>query len=99
MGEVAGKYSDLCILTSDNPRTEDPVAIMEEVEKGLRTLNLKKWRPDEINDWRSAKGYLSIADRREAIRTAIRLAQPSDTVLIAGKGHENYQILGRRSFR
>ena len=98
MGEVAGKYSDLCILTSDNPRTEDPVAIMEEVEKGLRTLNLKKWRPDEINDWRSAKGYLSIADRREAIRTAIRLAQPSDTVLIAGKGHENYQILGKKKF-
>ena len=98
MGEVAGRYSDLCILTSDNPRTEDPVAIMEEVEKGLRTLNLKKWRPDEINDWRSAKGYLSIADRREAIRTAIRLAQPSDTVLIAGKGHENYQILGKKKF-
>ncbi len=98
MGEVAGKYSDLCILTSDNPRTEDPVAIMEEVEKGLRTLNLKKWRPDEISLWRSAKGYLSIADRREAIRTAIRLAQPSDTVLIAGKGHENYQILGKKKF-
>jgi UDP-N-acetylmuramoyl-L-alanyl-D-glutamate--2,6-diaminopimelate ligase len=98
MGEVAGKYSDLCILTSDNPRTEDPVAIMEEAEKGLQTLNLKKWRPDEITLWRSAKGYLSIADRREAIRTAIRLAQPSDTVLIAGKGHEDYQVLGRKKF-
>jgi UDP-N-acetylmuramoyl-L-alanyl-D-glutamate--2,6-diaminopimelate ligase len=98
MGEVAGRYSDLCILTSDNPRTEDPVAIMEEAEKGLRTLNLEKWRPDEISLWRSAKGYLSIADRREAIRTAIRLAQPSDTVLIAGKGHEDYQILGKKKF-
>jgi len=50
MGEVAGRYSDLCILTSDHSAQEDPVAIMEEVEKGLRTLNLKKWRPDEIND-------------------------------------------------
>ena len=98
MGEIAGKYSDLCILTSDNPRTEDPVAIMEEAEKGFQKLSLRKWRPDETALWRSVKGYLSIADRREAIRTAIRLAQPSDTVLIAGKGHEDYQILGKKKF-
>jgi len=98
MGEVTGKYSDLAILTSDNPRTEDPLAILEEVEKGLRALPLKQWRPDEINLWRSKKGYLKVPDRREAIRTAIRLAQPSDTVLIAGKGHEDYQIIGKKRF-
>ncbi len=98
MGEVAGKYSDLAILTSDNPRTEDPLAILEEVEKGFKALPLKEWSPNEIRLWRSKKGYLKVPDRREAIRTAIRLAQPSDTVLIAGKGHEDYQIIGKKRF-
>jgi UDP-N-acetylmuramoyl-L-alanyl-D-glutamate--2,6-diaminopimelate ligase len=98
MGEVAGKYSDLAILTSDNPRTEDPLAILDEVEKGLRSLRLREWDQDEIKLWRSRKGYLKIPDRREAIRTAIRLAHPSDAVLIAGKGHEDYQIIGRKKF-
>jgi UDP-N-acetylmuramoyl-L-alanyl-D-glutamate--2,6-diaminopimelate ligase len=98
MGEVAGKYSDLAIVTSDNPRTEDPLAILEEVEKGLKFLPLKEWHPNEIELWRSRRGYLKVADRREAIRMAIRLAQPSDTVLIAGKGHEDYQIIGKKKF-
>ncbi len=98
MGEVAGKYSDLAILTSDNPRTEDPLAILDEVEKGLKSLPLKEWHPNEIELWRSKKGYLKVPDRREAIRMAIRLAQPSDTVLIAGKGHEDYQIIGKKRF-
>jgi len=98
MGEVAAKYSDLCILTSDNPRTEDPLAIMKEVEKGFETATLPKWREDEIESWRSRKGYLAIADRREAIRRAIRLARPFDIVLIAGKGHEDYQVIGKEKF-
>jgi UDP-N-acetylmuramoyl-L-alanyl-D-glutamate--2,6-diaminopimelate ligase len=98
MGEVAGKYSDLAILTSDNPRTEDPLAILEEVERGFKSLPLKEWHPKEIEFWRSKKGYLKVADRREAIRMAVRLAQPSDTVLIAGKGHEDYQIIGKKKF-
>jgi UDP-N-acetylmuramoyl-L-alanyl-D-glutamate--2,6-diaminopimelate ligase len=98
MGEVAGKYSDLAILTSDNPRTEDPLAILDEVEKGLKSLPLKEWDPNEIKLWRSRKGYLKVPDRREAIRMAIRLAQSPDTVLIAGKGHEDYQIIGKKRF-
>jgi UDP-N-acetylmuramoyl-L-alanyl-D-glutamate--2,6-diaminopimelate ligase len=98
MGEVAGRYSDLAILTSDNPRTEDPLAILGEVEKGFQSLHLRRWDFDEIKSWRSGKGYLKIPDRREAIRTAIRLAQLSDTVLIAGKGHEDYQIIGKKKF-
>lgn len=98
MGEVAGRYSDLAILTSDNPRTEDPLAILDEVEKGLKSVHLKEWDQDEIELWRSKKGYLKVPDRREAIRTAIRLALPSDTVLIAGKGHEDYQIVGKKKF-
>jgi len=98
MGEVAGKYSDLAILTSDNPRTEDPLAILDEVEKGFKSLPLKEWHRNEIKLWRSEKGYLKVPDRREAIRMAIRLAQPSDAVLIAGKGHEDYQIIGKKKF-
>ncbi len=98
MGEVAGRYSDLAILTSDNPRTEDPLAIMGEVERGLKSIPLKELPLNEIELWRSKKGYLSIPDRREAIRMAIRLARPSDAVLIAGKGHEDYQIIGKKKY-
>jgi len=98
MGKAAGTYSDLSILTSDNPRTEDPLAIIHEVEAGLKSLSLVEWEKDGIGAWRSKKGYLKIPDRREAIRIAIRLAQPSDTVLIAGKGHEDYQIVGKQKF-
>jgi UDP-N-acetylmuramoyl-L-alanyl-D-glutamate--2,6-diaminopimelate ligase len=98
MGEVAGRYSDLSVLTSDNPRTEDPLAIMKEVEVGLRSLCLNEWSRNGMRSWRTEKGYLKIPDRREAIRMAIRLAQPSDIVLIAGKGHEDYQIIGKEKF-
>jgi UDP-N-acetylmuramoyl-L-alanyl-D-glutamate--2,6-diaminopimelate ligase len=98
MGKVAAIYSDLSILTSDNPRTEDPLAIMNEVEIGFKSLPLEEWHQNEIGSWRSKKGYLKVPDRREAIRMAIRLAQPSDTVLIAGKGHEDYQVIGKQKF-
>jgi UDP-N-acetylmuramoyl-L-alanyl-D-glutamate--2,6-diaminopimelate ligase len=98
MGEAAGRYSDLSVLTSDNPRTEDPLAILKEVEAGLKSLNLQELSRNGTGSWRTKKGYLSIPDRREAIRTAVRLARPSDIVLIAGKGHEDYQVLGREKF-
>ena len=98
MGEVAGRYSDLSIVTSDNPRTEDPLAIIREVKKGLEDLGLKQWRLQDLERWRTEKGYLVVPDRREAIRMAIRLAEPSDMVLMAGKGHEDYQILGKERF-
>jgi UDP-N-acetylmuramoyl-L-alanyl-D-glutamate--2,6-diaminopimelate ligase len=71
---------------------------MKEVVKGFETATLPKWREDEFESWRSRKGYLAIADRREAIRRAIHLARPSDIVLIAGKGHEDYQIIGKQKF-
>ncbi len=98
MGKVAATYSDLSILTSDNPRTEDPLSIMGEVEVGLKSYPLGEWNQNEMRAWRSKKGYLKVPDRREAIRMAIRLAQPFDTVLIAGKGHEDYQIIGKKKF-
>lgn len=98
MGEVVGRYCDLAVVTSDNPRTEDPFVIMGEVEAGLKSIPLEEWGREEIKAWRSKKGYLKIPDRREAIQMAIRIAQPLDVILIAGKGHEDYQIIGKRKF-
>ena len=83
MGEVAGKMADVVIVTSDNPRSEDPWAICEAVAQGLRRT---------IGD----KPYEIIVDRREAIYHAVELAKPSDIILIAGKGHETEQIIGDR---
>lgn len=81
MGEVAAKYSDTVIITSDNPRTEDPSQILDQVEVGVKKL---------------CDTYLKIEDRKQAIYTALRQAEAGDVVLIAGKGHENYQILKDR---
>jgi UDP-N-acetylmuramoyl-L-alanyl-D-glutamate--2,6-diaminopimelate ligase len=83
MGEAAASLSDLVILTSDNPRTEDPLAILADAEVGLHGVG---------------KPYQKIADRREAIFTAIAEARTGDVVIIAGKGHEDYQIIGKEVF-
>lgn len=96
MGEISGRLSDLTILTSDNPRTEDPISIINEIEEGIKYLSLKEWKMDEIHFWRAERGYIKIPDRRQAIRMAIKLAKPyRDTILIAGKGHEDYQVIGK----
>lgn len=94
MGEVAGRLSDLAIITSDNPRTEDPAAIIREVREGLLPLGLREYACAELSGEMAEKGFLAVELRREAIRLAIRLAKPGDIVLIAGKGHEDYQIIG-----
>jgi UDP-N-acetylmuramoyl-L-alanyl-D-glutamate--2,6-diaminopimelate ligase len=83
MGEAAGSLSDVVILTSDNPRTEDPDRILADAEVGIQ---------------KTGKPYQKIADRREAIHRAIAQAGTDDLVLIAGKGHEDYQIIGREVF-
>jgi UDP-N-acetylmuramoyl-L-alanyl-D-glutamate--2,6-diaminopimelate ligase len=83
MGEAAGSLSDVVILTSDNPRTEDPHQILCDAEAGIQ---------------KTGKPYEKIADRREAIHHAISQARAEDLVLIAGKGHEDYQIIGREVF-
>ncbi|HXI25183.1 MAG TPA: UDP-N-acetylmuramoyl-L-alanyl-D-glutamate--2,6-diaminopimelate ligase [Pyrinomonadaceae bacterium] len=83
MGEAAGSLSDVVILTSDNPRTEDPNQILADAEKGIK---------------KTGKPYEKVADRREAIHQAIAQARADDLVLIAGKGHEDYQIIGREVF-
>jgi UDP-N-acetylmuramoyl-L-alanyl-D-glutamate--2,6-diaminopimelate ligase len=90
MGEAAARRSDVVILTSDNPRTEDPGAILADIEPGVRRggmAALAAVRP-------GARGYLVEADRPRAIDLAIGLARPGDLVVVAGKGHEDYQIVG-----
>jgi UDP-N-acetylmuramoyl-L-alanyl-D-glutamate--2,6-diaminopimelate ligase len=92
MGQAAAGASHLVVVTSDNPRTEDPLAIIREIEPGIQALGMTRLR--EAAARRGDRGYLVIPDRREAIRTAVLIARPEDAVLIAGKGHENYQIWG-----
>lgn len=78
MGETAGKYADFSIITSDNPRSEDPASIVADLEAGIKPTGAP---------------YICIVDRREAIRYAITHALPGDVIILAGKGHETYQIL------
>ncbi|MCY1042406.1 UDP-N-acetylmuramoyl-L-alanyl-D-glutamate--2,6-diaminopimelate ligase [Corallococcus sp. bb12-1] len=92
MGTVAAEGADLVMVTSDNPRTEDPEAIIAEVTPGLEKGGLR--RISEGKAKVGEKGYLVDADRRVAIEKAINLAKDDDVVLIAGKGHETYQTVG-----
>lgn len=92
MGAVARRLSDFVVLTSDNPRSEDPERIIDEIVRGLDPT------PEPGAPRRSDTPYLRIKDRREAIDRTIRTATPGDFVLIAGKGHEKYQVIGERTF-
>ena len=83
MGRIAGEYSDLVLITSDNPRTEDPLKIIAEIEVGARPTGTE---------------FYSISDRRQAIFRAVAAAKAGDVVIIAGKGHETYQIIGNDKF-
>ena len=76
MGEIGGRLADYCILTSDNPRNEDPFDILAAIEEGIK---------------RTKGAYTVIENRREAIRRALQMAQEGDMVVLAGKGHETYQ--------
>ncbi len=81
MGELAGSLSDFSIITSDNPRTENPEDIMKEIEVGIKSKTNK---------------YKMIIERKEAIKEAVKIAGSHDIILIAGKGHETYQIIGEK---
>ncbi len=76
MGNISTELSDIAIITSDNPRSEDPYMILEDIKAGVKKSN-----------------YKLIENRREAIKTALLLAEKDDIIVIAGKGHETYQIL------
>jgi len=83
MGEIAGKLSDYCIITSDNPRTEDPGKIIDDIEVGMKKTDCE---------------YKVIENRRDAIRYALDFAEKGDVIILAGKGQETYQIIGREKF-
>ncbi len=93
MGRLAAQLSDVVILTSDNPRTENPDAIISQIEEGVRLIGIPPHTGVELEDL-PARAYRVIPDRGQAIQTAVRLATARDVVLIAGKGHETYQIVG-----
>ena len=80
MAHESAVHSDLLILTSDNPRFEEPMDILNDMQAGLDSDELRQ-------------KTITICDRREAIRTAVMMAQPDDVILVAGKGHEDYQII------
>ena len=86
MGAVAGRLSDVIVITSDNPRSEDPARIIEEIRRGIT--------PDTR---RERQSLLTIVDRRQAIARAVEIARAGDVVLVAGKGHEKYQVIGDRT--
>jgi len=82
MGKIVAELSDIAVVTSDNPRSEEPNSILKEIEVGVKPIT---------------DNYEMIVDRKEAIKKAIQMAQKGDSVIIAGKGHENYQILGDKT--
>jgi UDP-N-acetylmuramoyl-L-alanyl-D-glutamate--2,6-diaminopimelate ligase len=82
MGEIAGRLADFCVLTSDNPRTEDPAGIIADIENGMQKTGCP---------------YMKVVNRKEAIFRALKAAEPQDVVVIAGKGHETYQIFENKT--
>jgi UDP-N-acetylmuramoyl-L-alanyl-D-glutamate--2,6-diaminopimelate ligase len=94
MGEVAGRYSDLVIVTSDNPRTEDPETIIEEILPGVMQHFDRQLSQQELLT-PAASGVYVTPDRLAALQLAVTALQPGDILLVAGKGHEDYQILGK----
>lgn len=92
MARAVVDTSDRIVATSDNPRTEDPLQILRDVEAGLS--DLKRVEPEALDT--SDRAYAVEVDRRAAIELAVSIARPEDTVVLAGKGHEDYQIVGRK---
>lgn len=95
MGEIAARLSDFSVVTSDNPRTEDPFKILAQVREGILPSGVREFSPEELEQGFVGKGFTVVENRREAIRLAARLAKPGDILLLAGKGHEDYQIIGQ----
>lgn len=84
MGEISGRIADFTVITSDNPRTEDPQKIIEQIESGIK---------------KTKGNYITICDRKEAIKYALEMAEKKDIVILAGKGHETYiEINGKKHF-
>ncbi len=109
MGSIAGRLCDLAIVTSDNPRTEEPMEIINQITQGIIDLKLEtgRWEDEDqylpeyklsdLENGLESKGYVVEPDRRKAIQLSIKLSRPGDAILIAGKGHETYQIIGNKT--
>ena len=98
MGAIAARLSDLTVITSDNPRNEPPQQIIDQIVEGVRQVCDYRYVPLSLKDGFSDKGYVVEPDRRKAIELSIRASDPGDTIFIAGKGHEPYQIVGTKKF-
>ena len=94
MGATAGRLSDLVVLTSDNPRTESPEVILAAIVAGTASFQSHQYEPRELAKGFETRGYVVEPNRRKAIALGLGAARPGDTVIIAGKGHETYQIIG-----
>ena len=92
MGEAAARLSDLVVVTSDNPRTEDPEAILADIVPGVLRGGQRRLEPQAARD--GGSGFVVVPDRREAIALAVGAARAGDAILLAGKGHETYQTVG-----
>lgn len=97
MGAAAGRLSDLCVLTSDNPRTEAPEEILAAIVAGTAAVRDRRYGPQDLAKRFDTPGYTVEPDRRRAIALGLKAARRGDTVLIAGKGHETYQIIGDKT--
>lgn len=91
MGEISTRLSTITIVTSDNPRDEEPLEIIKEIEAGIKGVK-------KLSGTLEGNGYTVIPDRREAIKKAVSIAKDGDTVLVAGKGHEDYQIIKGKKY-
>ncbi len=101
MGEIAAKYSDVVIVTDDNPRSESPGSITDQIEKGIKGAGLRSYDPSWLTKRGSGeKGYLILHERKGAIKAGVLSGSKGDIVLVAGKGHETYQLSrsGKRFF-
>lgn len=97
MGAIASSLSDFVIITSDNPRTESPDSIIEDIRKGAQSVSAIEYKLQKIQNGIKNKGFVIEPDREKGIKLGIGLSRPGDTILIAGKGHEDYQILGEKT--
>jgi len=97
MGKIAGNLSDLAIITSDNPRTEEPMNIIDQVLLGMKKAIAHSYSTAELETGFQKQGYAVEPDRKKSIQLGIMASRPGDTVLVAGKGDETYQIIGDKT--
>jgi murE/murF fusion protein len=95
MGRIAARLADVAIVTEDNPRSESSEHILAQIMDGIRLEEMTERSPDWLMETKEGKGYVVIPDRREAIHSAVQCAVQNDVVVVAGKGHEKYQLTNR----